>query len=446
MSSSFNWNNLDKEQFVSIFSKGFISKLKESLEPVPKFNKIEVAEELYSEISNYAYVPKHPRAHIIINKHNHVARICPTFWPKDYFLYFFCCKMLEDDIAINRVDGTWGGWRLGNSIKQKESLEELELFDSAPINSFNPRLWMQNWKAFQKKAYQYSKDDHKYFVKLDIANIYNRINLDILKRRLLATVPRIKQDYVELLFHFLENWNRIVEGYSRKTVGIPQDELSDCSRILANFYLQDFDLLISDFARENDCKYLRYADDQIIYAPSQLAARKVLFEASKMLLKSGLDINSGKVTEFPDRDSFQEYWCFKIFDLLADPDDFEKIRKGVVEMFRLIDSGKVFRRDSVIKRLFSLQLRGLEPWQKHRILGFVLETDFLANIDNWWMSKIYHSLDKNDKIQFVEALKNQIDEVYFNSYHYHLRKFFKRHWIKFNEESLNERIRVLGKL
>lgn len=118
---------ISKDEFKKIFSSKFVSKLKESLIPHEKIDKNKIIYDLYEEVINFAYSPYKPRGYIIINKHNYVARICPTFYAKDYFLYFFCCKMIEEEIAGNRIEGTFGGWRLGNKIRLMEEIEAKEV-------------------------------------------------------------------------------------------------------------------------------------------------------------------------------------------------------------------------------------------------------------------------------------------------------------------------------
>jgi hypothetical protein len=132
--------NLSKEEFSKYFSKSFVQHLKDSLIPDNKFIKKDIINELYNELISNNYSLQKPRGYIIINKHNNIARVCPTFHAKDYFLFFFCCKMIEDEIAVNRVEGTFGGWRLGNPLKDQEEIEEQQYSDYIPPNVYNPWL------------------------------------------------------------------------------------------------------------------------------------------------------------------------------------------------------------------------------------------------------------------------------------------------------------------
>ena len=90
-------------------------------------------------------------------------------------MYYLCVKLLENEIAGNRVEGTFGGWTLGNTIRIKEEKEILEL-EYVPFNSLNPFAWKEHWQSFQGVARRYADaGEWNYFVSLDIANFYGSI-------------------------------------------------------------------------------------------------------------------------------------------------------------------------------------------------------------------------------------------------------------------------------
>ncbi len=309
---------ISRQSFNKIFKSKFWTKLNETIVPFQdNVKKEDFPDSLYDKIDNFTYNPKPPREYIVYNKHNGVSRYVPTFSREDYCVYFLCVKLIEDEIAINRVEGTYGGWRLGNPIRLKEEEEFLEL-SYVPFNTLNSFAWVEEWGSFQNIARANADlEDWKYITKLDIANFYDCVNLNILEKKVRSVVSKEKQDVVTLLFYFLQNWNKKLEGYHTKTIGIPQDEIGDCSRILANFYLQDYDESIRSICRELEAKYIRYSDDQILYAKSSTIAKNILFEISKELLKINLSINSGKINELFKIDDFNNYWCFDLFDLLS---------------------------------------------------------------------------------------------------------------------------------
>lgn len=431
---------IDRASFFKIFETKFWQKLNESLVPFTDkpIDKNAFLTDLYDEVTTFSYNPAHPREYIVFNKHNGISRYVPTFNRKDYCVYYLCIKLLENEIAVNRVEGTYGGWTLGNPIRLKEEQELLEL-DYVPFNTLNELSWVEEWRTFQGVAKRYKDlDDFKFFVNIDIANFYDSINLSLLERKIRHVVPKNKQEVVTLLMHFLHNWNKKLEGYNLKTVGIPQDEIGDCSRILANFYLQDYDATIKAYCDKEQAQFIRFADDQIFYAKSKESARKILFEASKELFKINLNINSSKVKEFHTKGDFEKYWAFEIFDLLQDKDNSVNIEEAVKLYFDNIDSKVKFRDDSVLKRLLTVNFDKINPEHRHRLLSGFYNQEFLSQLSLWHFRRIREKV-QNDK-EFFAILDGQIDTILFNSYHYQLLSFYSKDRKDFDLTVLQQRI------
>lgn len=430
---------IERASFDKIFASKFWTKLKESIVPFGKTpDKAEFLDRLYDGIIEFTYNPKNPREYIVINKHNGISRYVPTFYRQDYCVFFLCIKLLENEIAVNRVDGTFGGWTLGNPIRLKEEQEILEL-EYIPYNTINELSWVQEWQSFQNIAKTYRDlDDWKCFINLDIANFYDCINLTILERKIRHVIPKSKQDVVTLLFHFLQNWNKKLEGYNLKTVGIPQDEIGDCSRILANFYLQEYDQIMNEICDKYDAKYIRFADDQIIYAKDLLAAKNILFEASRELLKVNLNFNSSKVKEFKSKDEFDTYWAFDLFELLKKKSDKDSINSAVEKYFTLLDTNIKFRDNSILKRILTVDNKLIEPQFRHRLIAMLFNPDFLAQLSVWHFKRIRDFID-NDT-EFFDELDKMVETVPFNSYHYNLLAFYKKERKGFDCSDIEKRI------
>ncbi len=430
---------IDKESFLKIFETSFWGKLKESIVPFgDNPDKTEFLNDLYTEIVSFTYNPSNPRDYIVINKHNGISRYVPTFTRKDYCVYYFCIKLLESEIAVNRVENTYGGWSLGNPIRLKEEQEIIEL-EYIPFNTLNQLSWIQEWQSFQSIARKHRDlGAWSSFINTDISNFYDSINLTILERKIRHVIPKQKQEIVTLLFHFLRNWNKKLEGYNHKTVGIPQDEIGDCSRILANFYLQDYDSKMKEVSDRLECKYIRFADDQIFYAKTLDNAKEMLFEASRELLRVNLNLNSGKVKEFRSVIEFNEYWAFEIFDLLEDSKNSDTINKAV-ELFLYNTSKQIkFRDVSVLKRLLRTDFNLIKPEFRHQLIARFFNPDFLAMLSLWHFKKIREKVN-NDK-EFFGELDNLIDKVPFNSFHYNLRAFYKKERPDYDFTKLDEKI------
>lgn len=436
---------IDLESFTNIFPRSLSRKLRESVIPIDgQIIRQEIAQNLHEEITNFVYHPLTPHDYIIINKGKQVARITPTFHPKDYFLYYFCTKIIEDEIAENRVEGTYGGWRLGNKIQLREDNDDIEIVESAPNNSFNPYLWVEHWQDFQRKAYQFNnEEEYTWVVKLDVANFYDNINIELLGKKLYLACPSSKMSYVELLLHFLHNWNKKFEGYANKSIGLPQDEIGDSSRLLANFYLQDYDLEIKSKSDELGAQYLRYADDMLFYCRTKSDAEKLVFEASKMLSKIGLNINASKVEYFDNPQRFNEYWAFEIFELLGDSENEEGINRGVQNFLDLKRQGISFKEFSVLRKILNVNLNLLNAELRYSILAFLFNEEFVSQMTNWAMSKIYRQLDDNEKQRFLNILNDLIESCNFNSFHYNLRVFYRKNKIEFDNDRIEQRISEL---
>lgn len=442
-------NNL--EIFSKIFSnksggKGITRAIKKSIVPIPKekdFDKNKIIKELYEQIITYEYHPCACREYIVLDKHNYVARIIPVFEPKDYYLYYFCIKMIEDEIAINRVNGTFGGWSLGTTLREREK-EEWADIEYCLWGSIDPSLWKYNWKEFQKLAKLYGNMvEYKYVIKFDLANFYNRINLDLLERKVYAVLPFEKRPYAELLFHFLNNWNKKYEGYSSKIVGVPQDEIGDFSRLLANFYLQDYDKYIAEICEKYNSKYIRYSDDQMIFADTKDNAKLIFFYASKYLYKLGLDINSSKVIDFCNIDEYNKYWAFEIFELLEDKDNKENINKAI-KTYREYTRSKIkFKNDSVLKRILSMNFELITKNNKKYLFSEYINENFLSRKEAWVYCKIYEKLSAEEKKKFIEYLISLVDKIHFNYFHYNLMIFFDTYGIKYDSDHVNDIIKKL---
>jgi hypothetical protein len=431
---------IDKPSFLEFFNTKFWTKLNESIVPFTDkpVDKNEFLDKLHSQVNDFTYTPSHPRYYIHINKHNGVTRFVPTFNRKDYCVYYLTIKLLEHEVAVNRVEGTFGGWTLGNPIRLKEEQEIIEL-DYVPFNTINELSWTQEWRSFQNIARKYNDSgSYGYYINLDIANFYDTVNLAILERKIRHVIPKTKQEVVTLLFHFLQNWNKKIEGYNFKTVGLPQDEIGDCSRILANFYLQDFDFTMKEICDKYDSKFIRFADDQIIFTHNKKIARLILFEASKELFKINLNVNSSKVKEFQSKAEFEKYWAFEIFYLLSDTENQEMINNGVEQYFSLLDSGAMFKDSSVLKRILTVNFKLIDPKYRHRLLSGFYDQDFLSGLNLWYFKRIRAAVE-NDT-EFFGRLDSMINSALFNSFLFNLRVFYSKEREDFDLKIIDDRI------
>jgi hypothetical protein len=226
-----------------------------------------------------------------------VARTIPVFCIEDYIVFYFCIKELEEVLCGNRTEHTFGGWTLGGRMRRLEEFDvEFDVGFSNSRYSFNPRAWVAAFGEFNSLLFaQLDTGVYKYVLQFDLSNFYDSVRLDILERWVREESPASKGWVIALLFYFLNQWNRKNTGLHPQAVGIPQDALADCSRILANFYLQKYDKFACEVCTKADALYFRYADDQMILLRDPAQIERLMLLLTRNLDRYGLRINQKKV-------------------------------------------------------------------------------------------------------------------------------------------------------
>lgn len=403
-----------KEDFIKLVDNRFYKHLlKRSLIPFEtKEKRVDFLGKTYDELlSNLVnYKPNPPRKCVSVPKSKYVIRMVPTFELADYCIYYFCIKVLEDYIAENRVEGTYGGFRLGGKLREKESQEFEPAFeDSHNENSFNSFAWKHEYGEYQAKVYENALkmgDAYHFAVHFDIANYYDCIRLDLLENKIKErTKDQGCEDEIHLLLRFLKYWNHKFD--SEKSVGIPQDEVGDCSRILSNFFLQDFDQFAFDTCTAKNGLFLRYADDHIIFAQSREDAEEILYDISHKLFEEGLNINTGKIKEFAAFQDFDDCYAFTIFEKLKF--DEQNINQAFELFVNKKESCRHFRESSVLKRLLhdKIRLNELDNRKRIKLLSYLWDEDFLLFASDHYMNQIYKMLkDKSEKTEYTGTLES----------------------------------------
>ena len=303
--------------------------------------------------------------------------------------------------------------------------------------SFNPAAWARAYGDLNAKLYASAKSkNYKYVAELDIANYYDSVRLDILEMRIREIVNEEHADIVSLLFHFLNYWNRNTNLYNKQTVGIPQDAMGDCSRILANFYLQPYDKIVYELCRQNKCKYLRYADDQFLFAEDKNKLHILIFKVSKKLNSLGLSVNQKKVKVRTTEDLINNR-SFRIFDLLKkdkDRKDKRKVEQFVDYYLDLLDKSDLVNIKGngtplLNKALFCPALKSIDFFKKSKLISCYLSDEYLKNARAVHLEKIYKLLGKNDRPEFIKKLDSLSGKLIHNSFHYVLLNFYGKNKI-----------------
>lgn len=434
--------------------------------PTTPNNKDKFVSLIYKEMVQKQYYPSLPRLYLDVNKGKGVTRIIPVFSLKDYCIYYYCIKKLESKLAFNRVSNTFGGWTLGGLFRksEKDEIEKRKMdfnkFEEfvAELNgvsvsqySFNPQAWARAYGDLNSKLYATSKEKkYKFAVELDISNFYDSIRLDILEHRMREIFDRNQSDTISLLFLFLNYWNRKINSNNRQIVGIPQDALGDCSRILANFYLQPYDRFVFDICKKMGCKYLRYSDDQFIFSNDQESLKRIVYLLSKRLNNMGLNVNQKKVRFFTTSELI-EYRSFKIFDLLKTKKDRAnktQVEKFVDKYLELLEENKLqsLKNDGVplLNRvLFSSAFKKIDVNKRMKIIKSFLNPDYLEFCKSSHLGEIYSLLENKDKKKFIKQLRNLAKQIMHNNFHYQVLGFFDEYGIASKE--IKSQIKIIDK-
>jgi hypothetical protein len=252
---------------------------------------------VYDSIVSARYASSIPETEIVINKGHGVARTVPVFCIQDYIVFYFCIKELENVLCGNRTINTFGGWTLGGKLRKLEDADVAFDTDYASARySFNPRAWTTAFGEFNSLLFaQLGTGTYTHVLQFDLANFYDSVRLDILERWIREEADATKGWVIALLFFFLNQWNRRNTGLHPQAVGIPQDALADCSRILANFYLQRYDKFAASTCAKADSLYFRYADDQMILLKGIEHVESLMLLLTRNLDRFGLRVNQKKV-------------------------------------------------------------------------------------------------------------------------------------------------------
>lgn len=416
----------DLDDFIeSVDSDYFRHIRKESVSPIDeKIDRKEFLTDLYHNLSTGRYFVQSPREFKVESKSQRTARVIPILMLEDYCVYYYCVKKLEKELALNRVSGTYGGFSLNGLIREKETdeIEKIsEEIPSTPKRAYNLFGWIESWKDFTRKVYAHATtSDATNFLFLDIANFYDTIDLDKLESKVRHATNDEQTQIVNILFSFLRNWNRKVYGYGAQTKGIPQDEVGDCSRILANFYLQAYDDKIAEFCSNHGVAYFRYADDQIFMSKSNDANLHCLYKASILLHKEGLNINTSKVKEQNEAE-FTRYWAFEIYELLKDKDNRKMVKAGTELYIKWCEQDRVsFRWWSVLSRLVTCGIDDVPLAVKHRIYEECLSSEYLIDQSSRTMKNIYNILPDEEKEAYKKELYEMAKVARFNGYLFEL--------------------------
>ncbi len=426
------------EDFNRWFNRSFWRAFKNRTFPIdlPKTAKDKEAtvRAVFEAVKSARYAPSIPEAEIVMNKGHGVARTIPVFCIEDYIVYYFCIKELEDVISGNRTDHTFGGWSLGGTLRKMEDLDvEFDTGFSSARYSFNPRAWQQAFGEFNSLLFaQLKTGAYTHILQFDLSNFYDCVRLDILERWIREDAPADKGWIIALLFYFLNQWNRRNTGLHPQGVGIPQDALADCSRLLANYYLQKYDKFAASICAKAGANYFRYADDQMLLLNGTDRIEELMLLLTRNLDRQGLRVNQKKVDLWTVKE-LEKHRCRKIQAIFAKPGDNKDpklVRKFVDAYFKLSDVqlAKTWNGGlPLLNRLLWANIESLPQSLFNKLLTRYTSSQYLLRAEKDKLVRVNELNAKRKKpIDLNKRIIDLGDTTFHNGFHHEAFAFTKK--------------------
>jgi hypothetical protein len=283
------------------------------------------------ELKSNSYIPSIGHGYLGYCKKSGCTRFVPILSAEDMTVYYLLVLSLQDYL-VEDLKGIYGAWR---SVPQKAIKEgiiseidleteeintEIEIVDPYYSDTLSKKAWFKDWSQFNDLLNNTCKDKSvgNYVLTSDIANFYDTIDVSRLCNKIRSEVKG-DHDIVSLLNHFLNFWDRRVKGYDASTKGIPQEIISDASRMLANFYLKEFDKSFIEYCDNNNIVFIRWADDFVLFGHSPKKLENALHIASRKLLSIGLNLSAAKTRHF-SRSEFRDYRALDLLEAIGNKD------------------------------------------------------------------------------------------------------------------------------
>ncbi len=427
-----NW-----EDFNRWFNRDFWRAFKNRTFPIDVPNtqadKKATVRKVFDAIKSARYAPSIPEAEIVMNKGHGVARTIPVFCIEDYIVFYFCIKELEGVVSGNRTENTFGGWSLGGSLRKLEDIDvEFDTGFSSARYSFNPRSWQKAFGEFNSLLFaQLETGSYTHALQFDLSNFYDCVRLDILERWIREDAPSDKGWIIALLFYFLNQWNRRNTGLHPQGVGIPQDALADCSRLLANYYLQKYDKFAATLCSRAGALYFRYADDQMILLNGTDRIDELMLLLTRNLDRQGLRVNQKKVDLWTIKD-LEKHRCRKIqaiFSEAGDNKDPKLVRQFVDDYFKLSSAqlAKTWNGGlPLLNRLLWANLESLPQKLFNKLLTRYTAPKYLLRAEKDKLARIYELNAKRKRpIDLCKRLTDLGKATFHNGFHHETLAFAK---------------------
>ncbi|MGK5093101.1 group II intron reverse transcriptase/maturase [Deltaproteobacteria bacterium TL4] len=129
-----------------------------------------------------------------------------------------------------------------------------------------------------RQAQSYYRAGYTYQINLDLEKFFDTVNHDVLMNRVSRQVK--DKGLLRLIGTFLRAGVMVNGRLNATKIGVPQG--SPVSPILSNILLDELDKELE----KRGHKFVRYADDVVIYVKSERAARRVMLSISRFLVET----------------------------------------------------------------------------------------------------------------------------------------------------------------
>lgn len=331
-----------------------------------------------------------------------------------------------------------------------------------------------------RKVQKYMKDGYNIVINADLSKFFDTIPHHQLLTCLRKFYGEENNFLIKLLSRFIYSYRIEVKNYkklekrsknkkikrnifhhkkirrTKRIEGIPQGGV--LSGILANIYLYDFDKYMKDKMKVEELKYIRYADDFIVFLKEESGVKEIFNELRKFLNNKGLTVHGLKeeskekyseIVNLNNKKSFIEYVGFKINPkyIRIKSDNRNAFKKKILEViernkdkdlrtiikkinFKIVGNEEFIKKTicPLCKQPYCLKC-GL-PLKKRSWISYfsnITDTRELKILDKW----IFNEINKNYRLRTNKYIKKaQLKEMKLKSIereYYNYKKFIRKH-------------------
>lgn len=391
------------DKLSSQFTRKVWQRLRDSYVPIvskEKYSKrTEISSILNDALKQKLYLPSVIHGYIGIQKGFGVTRFLPILTAEDMAVYYYLCYSLAPHILIKR-QRIYGAWHMMPKIANADEDQAIMFGQGYGVDPFSSAWWLKEWKQFTALLFEVTNDRNigNYVATTDIANFYDSIEIPRLISKLRQTSLELNE-IIDALNAFLSTWNRKHIGYLPSTKGIPQEMISDASRVLSHFYLQDFDEEFDRYCVANGLTYIRWADDMLVFGSSKRKLESATHFMSRLLRDLGLNLNASK-TNFMSKSKLRDYRALDFLDSLSSGDH-KRLNREIPKILKRHREGHDLRIDTVFKSMIGYLNKFTEA-QTTRNLALIQEI-------GWSNRDLLHSLNEAQMLKFIQLNDEPID-------------------------------------